>query len=154
MSTGEVKIVNGKRVASPEYRSWQMMKNRVLNRRAQDFRYYGGRGIGMSLDWAADFDVFLADMGRKPTLNHTLERRDNNKSYTKDNCFWATRQTQARNRSIVKLSIEMANEIRRLYATGRYRQKDLAKQFGSTQAGISQIVRNASWRSDDRGGPQ
>jgi hypothetical protein len=41
-------------------------------------------------------------MGRRPTSKHTLERVDVNKGYSPDNCCWATRQTQARNRNYAK----------------------------------------------------
>lgn len=46
-----------------------------------------------------------------------------------------------------KLTSRAVSDIRRLYATGKYRQTDLARMFGSTQAGVSQIIRNASWRT-------
>lgn len=45
-----------------------------------------------------------------------------------------------------KLTAKIVREIRKKYATGRYRQIDLANRYGSTQAGISQIIRNVSWK--------
>jgi hypothetical protein len=44
------------------------------------------------------FDIFLADVGRRPTKQHTLDRRDGSGNYEPGNCGWATRETQARNR--------------------------------------------------------
>jgi hypothetical protein len=99
---GEVKLVNGKRVASPEYRSWQMMKNRCVNPKAHDFVYYGGRGITVCKKWKDSFEAFLEDMGRRPSPLHTLDRKDVNKNYTPSNCRWATRKEQARNRPYAK----------------------------------------------------
>ncbi len=62
-----------------------------------DYAYYGGRGITVCKAWLK-FENFLADMGRRPTPAHTLERKNANKNYTPSNCVWATREAQARNR--------------------------------------------------------
>jgi hypothetical protein len=148
---GEVRQINGKRVATPEYRSWQMMKNRCLNSNAEDWEYYGGRGITVCKRWLV-YDNFLEDMGRRPTLKHTLERKRTGKGYSRANCYWATRETQARNRPYVYLSIEKAREIRTLYATGKYFQAELATLYNSSQAYISQILRNMVWK--ELGGAQ
>ena len=96
---GEVRLVSGKRVATPEYRSWQMMKNRCHNPKARDYAYYGGRGITVCKKWRDSFAAFLADMGRRPSTAHTLDRINADKNYTPSNCRWATRETQARNRA-------------------------------------------------------
>lgn len=94
---GEIRRIDGKRVATPEYRSWQMMRNRCLNPKARDYAYYGGRGIGICKSWDR-FENFLADMGRRPTAAHTLERKNVNRNYMPSNCVWATREEQSRNR--------------------------------------------------------
>lgn len=150
MSTGEVRCVNGKRVASPEYRSWQMMKNRVLNPRAMDYAYYGGRGIIMDPRWV-DFDNFLSDMGRRPTAKHTLERIESNGHYWRGNCCWATRTQQARNRDYVKLSMSEVRLIRQWYTQKRFNQYELANRFGVCQRTISLITRGESWREEEGG---
>lgn len=144
MAYGEVKLVNGKRVATPEYRSWQMMKNRCLNPLAQDWHRYGGKGITVDPRWFF-FDNFLEDMGRRPTPKHTIERKDGTVGYCKENCEWATRETQSRNRACVKLSVDLANDIRAMYAGGGQTQHQIAIKYGVTQAMISAIVRNANW---------
>ena len=141
----DVKWIDGKRVATPEYRSWQMMKNRCLNPRAGDFKYYGGRGIKVCERWLK-FENFLEDMGRKPEPDLTLDRKKVNRGYYKQNCHWASRAHQARNRTDTRFSEFKAAKIRALYATGKYRQVDIANMFETTQAAISQITRNAAWR--------
>ena len=144
-SHGETQWISGKRVATPEYRSWQAMKNRCLNIRASDYDRYGGRGIGICKRWML-FENFLSDMGRRPTFLHTLERKNNEGDYSKRNCIWATRKDQARNRGAYnRFSLRDARLIRRMYATGAYYQYELGELFGVRQAHISQIVRNASW---------
>ena len=83
-------------VHEPTYRSWQMMKNRCTNPRAADYRYYGGRGIFLAPTWF-EYDGFLADMGERPE-GLTLERVLSDGWYAKNNCCWASRLDQARNR--------------------------------------------------------
>lgn len=77
------------------YSSWDSMKQRCLNPNHRSYHNYGGRGITICEQWLT-FENFLADMGQRPE-NTWLERRDNNKGYTPENCYWATPSQQNRN---------------------------------------------------------
>lgn len=87
---------------TPEYRAWAGIKNRCNNPNTRDYHYYGGRGITVSDDWVNSFHNFLLDMGMRPNGNYSIDRIDNNKNYTKDNCRWASKRTQVLNRRTFK----------------------------------------------------
>ncbi len=94
------KIVHGqcfKSKKTPEYKAWAEMRSRCFNPKNRIFKYYGGRGISICSEWN-NFENFFKDMGRKISPRHSLERSNNEIGYNKDNCVWATRNEQARNK--------------------------------------------------------
>ena len=81
---------------TPTYRCWRAMLGRCYRVNDSGFKYYGGRGISVCERWR-DFRNFLADMGERPTLAHSIDRIDNNGNYEPGNCRWATALQQGRN---------------------------------------------------------
>lgn len=98
------------RPGSAEYRAWAGMKARCHNPNVKAYPLYGGRGITVCARWRADFAAFLADVGRRPSPRHSLDRIDNGGGYTCGhcqecrangrglNCRWATMAQQCLNR--------------------------------------------------------
>jgi hypothetical protein len=105
----------------PLYQTWEGMKSRCRNMSS-----YGGKGISVCERWDTSFEAFLSDMGDKPSSDHSIDRIDNSKGYSPDNCRWATNADQSRNKStnriiefrgVTKPLVDWAHEIGINYGT-------------------------------------
>lgn len=81
-----------------EHKAWENMKARCNNPAHVSYFAYGARGIAVSDEWTDSFERFATDMGPCPE-KYTLERKDSTQGYSASNCEWASRDTQANNRS-------------------------------------------------------
>ena len=89
-----------------EFRIWRHMIKRCTDKKHKSFKYYGGRGIRVCAAWLESFEQFLADVGRRPSKDLSLERVENDVGYEPGNVVWGTSRDQARNRR---------NNVRHLY---------------------------------------
>lgn len=81
---------------TPEYACWKDMFRRCTKPTHKSYASYGGRGIQVCARWRV-FENFLADMGRRPSPDYSLDRINNDGNYEPGNCRWATRVEQMRN---------------------------------------------------------
>ena len=81
---------------------WQTMKTRCENPKRKNYDRYGGRGITVCEEWheAKNFVEWALNNGYKKGLQ--LDRIDNNKGYSPDNCKFVTPTENCRNRRNTK----------------------------------------------------
>ena len=80
---------------TPTHKSWAGMRDRCINHNNHAYKDYGGRGITICEQWES-FETFYEDMGERPK-GTSIDRRDNDKGYSPENCKWATQKEQNRN---------------------------------------------------------
>ena len=98
------KIKKAKMQNHPLYRRWESIKSRCYRKSDKDYPNYGGRGITMCDEWRYDFWVFVdwaMENGYHDGL--TIDRKDNDKGYSPDNCRWITRYEQNQNKRNIPL---------------------------------------------------
>jgi hypothetical protein len=103
-------------VKSPTYNSWECMNRRCYDEGHQYYYLYGERGIDVCERWRRGtpgaFRNFLEDMGERPRRSMTLDRKDANLGYFKNNCRWADKLTQnANRRTTFMIDVEPINSV-------------------------------------------
>lgn len=88
--------IDRSKTCSPTYSSWKSMNGRCKNKNDPSYNRYGGRGISVCDRWN-NFENFIEDMGERPP-GTSIDRVDNSKGYYKENCRWATKSEQQRNK--------------------------------------------------------
>jgi hypothetical protein len=77
---------------------WHNVKQRCNNPNSTSYRTYGGRGIKMHPPWEESFELFMKDVGLRPSPELSLDRIENDGNYEPGNVRWATAKQQVDNR--------------------------------------------------------
>lgn len=86
----------------PIYKCYDSIKQRCLNPKHKSYPYYGGRGISCTY-WknARHFISWVEkNIGQRPSMNHSIDRIDNNRDYAPGNIRWATAIEQSSNKRV------------------------------------------------------
>lgn len=121
-----------------EYDTWIGIKKRCYNPSEPGYENYGARGITMCDEWRDDFEAFYRDMGCRPE-GLSIDRIDNDKGYSKENCRWATREVQNTNK----------RSNRRITALGETRLlKEWAECTGINRTTLAYRLNELRWSPD------
>ena len=134
---------------TPLYDIWCTMKQRCYDSNFSAYPHYGARGIEVCDSWL-NYPNFYQDVSPRPSSNAQLDRIDNDGNYSLENCQWVTPAENSRKRSSSKLDWNKVREIRALYATGEFNQRELANQFGVHRNMINRIVNYKRWASEGK----
>jgi hypothetical protein len=78
----------------PAHNSWKALRQRCFDENHKSFPQYGGRGITVCPEWKESFRAFWSDMGETWFEGATIDRKDPDENYNKENCRWATWEEQ------------------------------------------------------------
>lgn len=104
-------VIKGSKTKHEAYLTWRGMKRRCYYQENNRYHLYGGRGITVCERWFS-FDIFVKDMGDKPSPKHSIDRIDVNGNYEPGNCRWASPNQQSLNqrpRGVTLYSIKCNN---------------------------------------------
>lgn len=107
-----------------EYKIYKGIKKRCYNTKHPAYENYGGRGITVSDEWLDPengFLTFLRDMGERPSKRHSVERKNVNGNYCRENCYWADAHQQAFNRRVKSTNKSTGILGVSLTASGKYK---------------------------------
>lgn len=133
-----------------EYRIWVDMRRRCHDPKNKGFKNYGAKGIEVCFEWRygdgerTGFEVFYDDMGKRPR-DKSLDRIENEKGYSPENCRWATSSQQARNRNNNKLNADGAKRVISLFESGMNKQ-DIADTMNVSRTLVRKIINREVWR--------
>lgn len=123
---------------------YKNMKSRCYCESNVGYKDYGGRGIYICDSWLESFKNFYVDMQAAYAPGLEIDRIDNDKGYSPENCRWVTRAENCRNTRSSKLTLEKVNWARS--QQNILTQAEIAKELGVGKAMISHIFKGNRWK--------
>lgn len=131
------------------YQVWLAMKGRCYNKRNPAYKNYGGRGIAVCGEWLDDFKAFYTWCHKNGySSGLEIDRVDNDGNYEPSNCRIVINLINQRNKSNVKLNMQVAEEIRFLRKSG-FGLVHLAELYEVSMANISDVATNKIWKNEN-----
>lgn len=131
-----------------EYQSWGAMIRRCYDPKNNRYKYYGALGVTVCSRWRESFDAFLADMGKRPTPKHSIDRINSNGRYEPINCRWATPEQQNGNRRPFKThTTKMTPENVRAIRADTREKAEIGREYDISGRQVLAIQRRECWRN-------
>ena len=121
------------------YYTWQAIKRRCGNEGDSAYLRYGGRGISVCAKWIGSYEQFLNDMRLPPSMDHQIDRTNNDGNYEPSNCKWVSRTENARNKSNNKIITAFGKSLT---------QSEWAEKTGITRETIAMRLRKGMSAED------
>ena len=131
---------------SPIHNRYIGMMQRCTDKNSISYKNYGARGITICKEWL-NFDNFAKwAMDNGFSVDLQLDRIDNNKGYSPDNCRFVTRSENMRNtRNNIHTEGSIA-QMRKEYESGELSINQIAKKYSDSRGNIYNILKYRSWK--------
>ncbi len=125
----------------PLVTAYYAMKARCEKKHHASYKDYGGRGITVCKEWKDSKIMFVnwcLSNGYAEGL--TIDRRDNNKGYSPENCRFVSRKEQTLNtRRNIKITIDEASEIAEFHSNSNATWKEISKHINIALSTLKQV---------------
>lgn len=127
------------------YICWKQIRARCYTKSNKAYKNYGGRGITLCEEWQ-DPIIFCEWYNKNYKDGLTVDRIDNNKGYSPDNCRFATKSEQSQNRRSTKNTKEDVVRIWELKESGMS-QAEISRVTSVSYHTVFKITHHKHWKS-------
>jgi hypothetical protein len=137
-------VQNQWRKKHPWYSHYNSAKTRCNNIKSNVYKYYGNKGIKFLMTME-DFKTLWYRDKAYNMKRPSIDRKDSSGNYELSNCRFIeiTLNDSLAHRKLTEIQVL---DIRKLYKTGNYTQKELGKKYNVIHQAISNIINNKIWK--------